>query len=95
MAPYMNLKFLTPHTLNIFVHILFAERTATTKTVVVIPDVFEFWWSQLSLGGILASTWVMRFYKNAYFICLFDPKRQNLLQQFGSEIDSNLLAISD
>ncbi len=95
MAPYINLKFLDQHTLDIFAHILLAEITSKKNTEVVIPDVFEYWWSQLYLGGILASTWVMRFYKNAYFICQFDPKKQNLLQQFGTAIDSNLIAISD
>ena len=95
MAPFINLKFLDPHILDIFVHILFAEKTSTTNTVVVIPDVFEYWWSQLFPGGVLASAWVMRFYRNAYFICLFDPTRQNLVQQFESAIDSNLMAISD
>lgn len=94
MAPYMNLKFLDLHILEVFLHILLAQETATKNRKIIIPDVFEYWWGQLFPGGVLSSAWVMRFYKNAYFICLLDPSKQRLLQQFKPAVDSNLIAIS-
>ena len=95
MAPYINLKFLEQDLLNIFLHILLAEQTSKKEKKVVIPDIIEYWWNQLFPTNLLHSAWVLRFYKDAYFICILTPREEDLLKIFKPAIDSNLIVVSN